>query len=141
MAVDTTTAAYWTALIEEWYTDVEGLDTTGYRWSDSDRWTQARNPDSDLQHLSISMQVQGVSSVQGSHMLHTAQAVYSCRRVQDDDSKSQAIVQATRQHLMMMLLVWSYGAARAMPRSASIVIRPDDYLVTITFDILIPWRD
>ena len=139
--MDISTASTWAALIEEWYSDVESLDTTAYRWiatDRSERWTQARDPDADQQHLGIKLQIAGFPSIQRDRLIYTATATYSCRRREDDDSKSQSIMLATQGDLVSMLYRWSCGDIHTIPRASSVLTRTGDYLVTITFDLSIP---
>ena len=143
--VDHGQATFWTGLLEEFFSDVEALGTAGYRRlsTETPKWKQARDQSSDdLDHLELQVTMGGISRVDGSHNVHACTARYVFRRLPDDDSKSQAQAYASMHDLWWLLLRWHHGTTcRTRPTSSDVQANPDSYLITIQFDLYIPWRD
>jgi DNA-binding beta-propeller fold protein YncE len=140
--VDVTGAEFYRAVLEDLATGIEALDTTPYRWSDSDRFAQARYMDADRggsKHLEVWVDLGSATGTPGL-LTHQSQIVIVHRYSPDDDSLSQARIHgATR-------AVWDWlephrgpNGVRYRPTGYTIEALSAEWVVTrITVDTRIP---
>tara|TARA_R110002126_G_scaffold152052_1_gene299125 strand:+ start:18 stop:461 length:444 start_codon:yes stop_codon:yes gene_type:complete len=88
------TESFWTRLLEALYTGLEDRDATGYAWAPSDGWTQSRTPEEWRAHLECWLDLGGVITLSEDAYLHECRLVFALRYHADDDSVSQARMQA-----------------------------------------------
>lgn len=89
-----TSQAYWTRLLEVLYSGLEQRDTTLYQYAPSDKWTQTRNHESPLEHLETRIDIGGRAEFTRAGITHSCHLMFASRFLPDDDSVSQARLQA-----------------------------------------------
>lgn len=138
-----TDAAYYAQVVETIMDGIEALDPTGYQWSSSDGWTQARFVDGTRggsQHLEAWLTLGDAVLIERSHIRHAAMLVFSARYVADDDAIAQARAHAAARAAVDHLLTWR-GAydERVIPSGYRVEPISEDWLVvTISMHILLP---
>lgn len=95
--------AYWTQLFEDVYSKLESRDTTAYQFSPSDRWTQGRTSGWSA-HLQAWVAVDGVSAFDSDTIRQAAVLYFAVRYNADDDSVSQARMNAALHDAMEFLI-------------------------------------
>ena len=136
------TAAAYQAELDGFYTDLEALDTSGYRWSTSDRFTRARYIDpergSGARHLEAWLDLGGASLTPG-FLVHSGTLAIVHRYAPDDDAMSQARIHAATRAVMGWLTTWSGPSkTRSRPASFDIQALSAEWVVTtieITFHL------
>lgn len=88
------TESFWRRLLEALYTGLEGRDTSGYAWLQSDRWTQSRDATRWTGHLECWFDLGEIASVTSDAFVHAGTLAFAARYQADDDSMSQARMQA-----------------------------------------------
>lgn len=137
------TSTYYKDLLDNIYDGIEGLSTVGYRGTDSDTWHRSRSmvQSANRGHLLCLLWFKGRSEVRGPYQTHEVRAVFSHRYVTDDDSTSQARIQAATDNLMDYLEDWSQsdGARVIMIDSTEVTLASETWAdVAIDFILQTP---
>ena len=88
------TQAYWVRLLETLYAGLEARDTSAYQYATSDRWGQTRNHEAPTEHLECKIDLGGRADWTSSGITHACHLMFAARYLPDDDSVSQALLQA-----------------------------------------------
>jgi len=90
----TVQAGYWRAVSEALYQGLEARDASGYAWDPSDGWRQSRTAMHWAAHLECWIDLGGSVNITRDAYLHSASMRFALRFQADDDSISQARMQA-----------------------------------------------
>lgn len=95
---------YWRTMLEAFYTALQQRDVSGYAWADSDGWTQSRTPTEWSRHLECWIDLGGTITLAPPNYQHEGRLVFAARYHADDDSTSQARLQAAIRDACELLL-------------------------------------
>ncbi len=133
-----TGAAYYSQIIEDLFTALSELDTTGYQWLESDAWTQALNwdPVGTTQHLECWLNLGGSAELRQSMIRHAAELHIPIRFEPDDDAVSQGRMHAAIRAALDLLTCWrSSAGVRSEPTSFEItaVEGRDSWVIAVIY--------
>lgn len=136
------TQTYWQRLLESLYSGLEARDTTAYQWATSDRWSQTRNHEAPTEHLECKIDLGGRAEFTRSGITHACHLAFASRFLPDNDSVSQARMQAAmRDAAEYLLAVVLPDGARVVTVSAMSIEGPymGGWAVpVIEFSLLVP---
>lgn len=132
------------ALLAALYSALTLRSCAGYRWDESDGWTQARAPQeatTPFRHLECWIDL-GDMQRTGSQHEHTSRLVYAVRYQPDDDEMSQGVTHASVADVAEMLTSWTGpGDSRTSFSRASLTADAAGWIVVVVeFTLRYPWR-
>ncbi len=140
---------FYQEMLESMASALEGLNTQGYRWADSDRWRRARTLDATrkgTRHLEFWIDLGKDTSLRGrTGLLHErCELTVVCRYSLDDNFRAQGIIRNAGLAAIGALLAWGYPSigARVVPEGMHIESTDSEWArVAVPFHLLIAeWR-
>lgn len=134
---------YFVQLLEDIADGIENTGTEGYQFAESDRWSRTRLPGQWTAHLQFWVGFADVLSVDSESLRQRCVFYAALRYVVDDDSVSQARMQAAARDAMEYLLAYRGPDGERSYNIEGITFQPTEKASTyieavIPFDMILP---